>query len=89
MYFFFLLLQGLVKDAADFHKKQVKMNTRQLYTQQKYNLFRVRTAQHSVSPAGGPASHWAASASHRPTQSPSQPLTPSMLACVQAFEDAR
>ena len=46
--FFFLLLQGLVKDAADFHKKQVKMNTRQLYTQQKYNLFRVRTAQHST-----------------------------------------
>ena len=37
-----------MKDAADFHKKQVKMNTRQLYTQQKYNLFRVRTAQHST-----------------------------------------
>eukprot|EP01047_Picozoa_sp_COSAG01_P073691 COSAG01_NODE_12088_length_1803_cov_0.985915_2_plen_303_part_00 len=45
----------------------------------------VRIAQHSVSPAGGPTSHWAAPATHPPTQSLSQPLTPSMLACVQAF----
>ena len=38
---------GLLKDAADFHKKQVKMNTRQLYTQQKYNLFREETEGYS------------------------------------------
>ena len=38
---------GLVRDAADFHKKQVKMNTRQLYTQQKYNLFREETEGYS------------------------------------------
>ena len=31
---------GLVKDAQKFHQAQVKMNTRMLYTQQKYNLFR-------------------------------------------------
>ena len=31
---------GHVKDRQDFHKKQVRMNTQQLYTQQKYNLFR-------------------------------------------------
>ena len=38
---------GLVRDAADFHKRQVKMNTRQLYTQQKYNLFREETEGYS------------------------------------------
>ena len=34
---------GLIKDAAEFHKKQVRMNTKALYTQQKYNLFREET----------------------------------------------
>lgn len=34
---------GLIKEASEFHKKQVKMNTRQLYTQQKFNLFREET----------------------------------------------
>jgi len=38
---------GIVKDAADFHKRQVKMNTRMLYTQQKYNLFREESEGYS------------------------------------------
>ena len=38
---------GLIKDAVSFHKQQVKVNTRQLYTQQKYNLFREETEGYS------------------------------------------
>ena len=38
---------GLVKDRQDFHKKQVRMNTQQLYTQQKYNLFREQSEGYS------------------------------------------
>ena len=38
---------GLVKDRLDFHKKQVRMNTQQLYTQQKYNLFREQSEGYS------------------------------------------
>lgn len=38
---------GLIKDAAEFHKKQVRMNTKALYTQQKYNLFREETEGYS------------------------------------------
>ena len=38
---------GLIKDASELHKKQVKMNTRALYTQQKYNLFREETEGYS------------------------------------------
>ena len=38
---------GLIKDAVTFHKQQVKVNTRQLYTQQKYNLFREETEGYS------------------------------------------
>jgi THO complex subunit 2 len=38
---------GLIKDAGEFHKKQVRMNTKALYTQQKYNLFREETEGYS------------------------------------------
>ena len=38
---------GLVKDAQKFHQAQVKMNTRMLYTQQKYNLFREESEGYS------------------------------------------
>ena len=38
---------GMIKDAPEFHKKQVKMNTRALYTQQKYNLLREETEGYS------------------------------------------
>ena len=38
---------GVVKDHADFHKRQVRLNTRMLYTQLKYNLFREESEGYS------------------------------------------
>ena len=38
---------GLIKDKTEFSKKQVRMNTQQLYTQQKYNLFREQSEGYS------------------------------------------
>ena len=38
---------GLIKDKLMFSKSQVRMNTQQLYTQQKYNLFREQSEGYS------------------------------------------
>ena len=44
---------GLVDDAKEFHKQQVRVNTKALYTQQKYNLLREQSG--GVLEAGGRA----------------------------------
>ena len=38
---------GLIDVAAEFHKKQVRMNTKDLYTTQKYNLLREESEGYS------------------------------------------
>lgn len=38
---------GLVDDAKEFHKQQVRVNTKALYTQQKYNLLREQSEGYS------------------------------------------
>lgn len=37
----------LIKDHVNFHKQQVRINTKALYTQQKYNLFREESEGYS------------------------------------------
>jgi THO complex subunit 2 len=38
---------GLIDDATEFHKKQVRVNTKDLYTTQKYNLLREESEGYS------------------------------------------